>query len=274
MSNLPPNGHYFKHNRVYGGRAIRVQLRECNVSRGTWKPPRDRRPASTYAYTIKRSESAGAGKAFNTDVLRRNQEEIVSPSEDVVPGRPTETEGREDGLDFHSANHGTQPLVEIIHSNNNSETFNSVGTTTEEENENDSAAQESLLTNAPQTNSMPLSMNPFAYHSFGYYPAPWFHPYLQQVQYQFPYYAGYAGYVVPPPMFRPSPPSNVDGNTSGSIQAPWHPSVGSYGVRDFISMISVELTRLTALYPLPSCHTTPCYGYEHNPIYSGTPSFD
>ena len=229
MSNSCPNGHPFKHNHVYGGRAIRVQLRECNVSRGTWKPPRGRRPASTYAYTIKRPENIAAGKILSMDVQCGNQVEIVTLSEGAVPGRPTEIEGREDGLDFHSANHGTQPLVQ----NNHSETLNPVGATTGEENEIGSLVQESIPTTASPTNSIPLSIHPFAYHSFGYYPAPWFHPYLQQVQYQFPYYAGYTGYMMPPPMFRPPPPSNTDSNLSTSVQAPWQPSVGLYGVGDF-----------------------------------------
>jgi len=152
---------------------------------------------------------------------------------DVVPGRPTEIEGRDGSLEFQSAkstNHGTQPLAEAIQSEDKAETLNPIDSTAGGGNGN-GPAQESLPTNASQTNPIPLSMHSFAYHNFGYYPAPWFHPYLQQVQYQFPYYAGYPGYMMPLPMFRPPPPqSNADANTSGSAQAPWHSSVNSYAV--------------------------------------------
>ena len=221
---------------MYEGRAIRVQLRECNVSRGTWKPPRGRgRPANTY--TTGRPENIGIIKTLlTTDVQCQNQADI-SPRVDAVLGRPTEIEGRDDSLEFQSAkstNHGTKPPAEGIQSEDNAETLNPIDSTAWGGNGNGSA-QESLSTNASQPNPIPLSMHPFVYHNFGYYPAPWFHPYLQQVQYPFPYYAGYPGYMMPLPIFRPPPQSNTDANTSASAQAPWHPSVNSYGVRKSFS---------------------------------------
>ncbi|KAF8632990.1 hypothetical protein AX15_001587 [Amanita polypyramis BW_CC] len=220
-----------EHNRIYEGRAIRVQLRECNVPRGTWKPLRTRgRYTGSHSCPSKRLEIIDKG--VDSGAQSQSQADIMSGAESMSVLQ-SETES--------AVNHNAQSLTEFIRSENSSETTNpttgsgsscSVEPMASQENRSSPQTQEttSSLTTTPQTSSVPLSMHPFTYPSFGYYPVPWFHPYLQQVQYQFPYYAGYAGYLMPPPIPRPPHPG-TNTNGLGSTQVPWQPQTHSYGVR-------------------------------------------
>ncbi|KAK2461581.1 hypothetical protein APHAL10511_006044 [Amanita phalloides] len=223
-----------EHNRVYEGRAIRVQLRECNGSRGTWKPQRGRgRYNGSYAYPTKRSEQ--------TPLVYAHRQDQTEGAFDGISGR------RQMNIDQHGIDQDARsPMITQNESNlGRLDLPNNVAPSLHVEpvsgHENEGYQTQELNPGSANTSQVPLSMPPFAYPGFGYYPAPWFHPYLQQVQYQFPYYAGYAGYMIPPPMLRPSPPSTTDVNALGNVQTPWLPPANTFV--PYISYPPPQVTR-------------------------------
>ncbi|PFH54868.1 hypothetical protein AMATHDRAFT_393 [Amanita thiersii Skay4041] len=215
-----------EHNRVHEGRAIRVQLREINPNRGSWKPLRVRvRCSSLQACNSRHSEPTGTNveqecqgsSKINTDhdVLAQNVA-IRSP---VL--------SRESRFWQDQVSHGQGILEEQGFTNDDTSTLSDTNCAKEGLHDrppnHDNPTIACFSQAGSSTASAPLPSHTLTYPqpAFGYYPAPWFHPYLQQVQYQYPYYVNYSGYTLPQ-VGRPAPP-NADANNTPCMPYSWPP---------------------------------------------------
>ncbi|KAF9460117.1 hypothetical protein BDZ94DRAFT_947042 [Collybia nuda] len=233
----PARAVFEEHNRIYEGRTMRVQLRDCNPPRGPWRQSRSRgrfhnphlagshrripesfdgaddRPTS-YSEADHHAPSSTKSEAF-TSRLPTNEDFIdeESPVSNIDTNVPTvgpkaeSSDSRSCDLPPGALDPSSIPAVVTPPSS-------SFGSST----------------------SVPLSAPTVPYSTGGgfYAPTPWMHPYAQQMQYPMSYFA-YPGYPIPgqqvpfqiPPSFTSSTVSEVNGQ-GGSVQTQWPGMYGSY----------------------------------------------
>lgn len=208
-----------EHNRIYEGRTIRVQLRECNGSRNTWKPLRTRGRFTGSQQTDPNKRLGIMNRKQDVESQFQAPGKRMSIAADLTPAQQKEFE-----VPFHP-NHATPLSTEVSTTGAGASNPSSTSYTTEfiiEKREENSSLEgtSGAIQPSSQASSVAVPVHPVTYPSFGYFPGPWFNPYLQQVQYQFPYY-GYGGYMMPPPMPRGS-------SNATSSQPAWSPMSNAY----------------------------------------------
>ncbi|KAF8640511.1 hypothetical protein AX17_000173 [Amanita inopinata Kibby_2008] len=227
-----------EHNRVYEGRAIRVQLRECYASRGICRPLRGRgRHTTPQSALNKRQEFGGGGQddrvcpqhPMNTSADSTSPVPVqhnisfgdLAPSSGNQTTRVSEDDVLQGDMEIRYSTNDCVRTLPVVEPANGQEYENSLLQTEES---NDVGPNPTLPANSHAFSSHPLA---YTQPSFRYYPAPWFHPYMQ---YQFPYYTGYPAYTVPAQISRPmAAPPETDTSAAGGMQAAWHPQTNPYG---------------------------------------------
>ncbi|KAF9270021.1 hypothetical protein L218DRAFT_7553 [Marasmius fiardii PR-910] len=245
-----------EHNRVYQGRAMRVQFRECNPSRATFMRGRGRgrflqvaghpvrqefQPQHTHAERSR--DFSMSDMSISTADRTRTEESrpFIVESSNALP-ETAGTDGLGDvitqGKDFPEK-HKNIDFPNLCHSNSQSP----VATTPQLERyrewyELDVHSQETHSTDITPPPSTPqsgsestpggtvYSVPPTA----GYYPPPpWVQPYPPQMQYSMPYLPGYPVYPVSNPTQPPYPTSTGSDSNDTASTAPNHwPMYGPY----------------------------------------------
>ncbi|GLB35936.1 putative RNA recognition motif containing protein [Lyophyllum shimeji] len=247
----PARAVFEEHNRVYEGRAMRVQLRDCNPPRGPWRHNRGRGRFYSQNFSPHRRVQENPDKlAERSDSSNSRQQEGSTQGQDST----------EDTIDDTTEATGEPELPlysEAIVPRSEEPSQAAQAPQMSPESGVASPGPPFTTLSAPTSQSYrewydePLStaVTPPPSASFGssttasasgsalsysmtnsyYTPTPWLHPYGQPMQYPMPY-MGYPGYPVPgqpqiPPSFVRPPGSDASGTvTSGS----W-PAIGMYG---------------------------------------------
>ncbi|KAJ7293117.1 hypothetical protein C8J57DRAFT_16551 [Mycena rebaudengoi] len=257
----PAQAVFEEHNRVHGGRAMRVQLRDCNPPRnGNWRYPgrgRGRFQLSHYGSQRRypdhdaseqsqerasvdfHQDDSGSTDAIDALVIHSHPDDhnlsvkdVVLDLEQVVLSDPSYLDDdhrkaapqiREDQTQSCPASRRTSPEPSSVP--------NEAPPQPEYREWYDEPAS-ATMTPPPPLNSSAIPAVAYPHPAGGYYPPPWAQQFPQQVPYGMPYYPGYPGYPIPgqqPPSQPYSSPggSDASGPTSGPSR-PW-PSMGMYG---------------------------------------------
>ncbi|KAL1737600.1 hypothetical protein EV714DRAFT_266399 [Schizophyllum commune] len=217
-----------EHNRVYDGRAIRVQLRDCNPPRSPWKQRRGRQPFVSHPYM---EEMDVAGKLpFGDYIGSRSRDSTVEglangfaeatvddsgkmrarshqrTASDVLDGsivsRRTESVARSEGPP-PSAHAPTISWADDTPASAVSPPPSSLG----------SAPSSTIPSHPPPAYMMPNG---------AYYPqaGPWMAPYPPPMQYAVPYYAPYPQHHVGQQAATPAFVSPIGSDASGPTASP------------------------------------------------------
>ncbi|KAJ7109996.1 hypothetical protein C8R44DRAFT_884008 [Mycena epipterygia] len=255
----PARAVFEEHNRVHGGRAMRVQLRDCNPPRGggTWRyggRARGRFPHSHYGSQRRHPEesdqpherptsdfgqddSGAADEVGEMASLSLGDEKSVKdPVRGVEPADFAVTCVEADLLVMPQP-HEDQTQSCPATSRRSSPRPASVPEAPPQPEYRewyDEPASATMTPPLPSLNSSAAVPGaPYPMANGGYYPPPWAQSYAQQIPYGMPYYPGFPGYPMqgaqPPPSQPYSSPggSDASGPASGP-QRPW-PSMGMYG---------------------------------------------
>ncbi|KAJ7751270.1 hypothetical protein DFH07DRAFT_531521 [Mycena maculata] len=254
----PARAVFEEHNRVYGGRAMRVQLRDCNPPRGgNWRyggRSRGRFPHQHYGSQRRYPETSDQPhERSNSDFHHGDSPATEGIVEMAGLSIGDEKSAQDAVIGAEPADVSTTSCVE--------EEEHKVAPGVREDSKTQSCPTSRRCSPVPAsvpeappqpayrewydepasaTMTPPLSSSnssaapgaPYPAPSGGYYPPPWAHPYPQQMPYGMPYYSGYPGYPMPGPQ-PPSQPYSSSGGSDASGPAsgpprPW-PSMGMYG---------------------------------------------
>lgn len=246
-----------QHNRVYEGRAMRVQLRDCNPPRGPWRQSRARGPFHDSHFSRpQRRFQENFEEADDKLALQGENDRNTSASagSEAFTSRLTPAGGVAEGEDPVSSTDTNAPTIKLEHELNDNYQTHGLSPDTPDPSV---AAPEipsqpshhrewydepipAVVTPPPSSfgssASAPVSASGLPYPmGNGYYaPAPWMHPYPQQMQYPMPYF-GYPGYPIPgqqvpvqiPTTFASPAGSETNGPGGAPVQTQWP---GIYGV--------------------------------------------
>ncbi|CAA7265950.1 unnamed protein product [Cyclocybe aegerita] len=243
----PARAVYEEHNRVYEGRAMRVQLRDCNPPKNIWKYGRPRGKFHQNHH--------GPQRRFNFRPPYDGQEKGLFRQ--PATGGNTMMANSNDGSDIHlSSLASALPSYEGSERNESprgSETVITHSSTSDatKNPSNDPDAEQyrewydepvsPVQTPAPfslgssvSAAGVQLPAQTYPYLPGPYFPPPpWMHPYMHQAPYQVPCYTGYP--VYPPSVASPqhiaqpsSPPSPDTGGPATVAPHVW-PAMGMYG---------------------------------------------
>ncbi|KAF8807798.1 hypothetical protein BYT27DRAFT_7189890 [Phlegmacium glaucopus] len=223
-----------EHNRVYEGRAMRVQLRDCNPPRSPWKYVRGRgRPQRTHVGIQRRLDYKSPFDGQDQNLHRdrttsfkgpeTNDGDEIQLSSLVLPR--TQSHSNAD----MALPSGTIPAP-------SPDLASSANTTAQSENyrewydELESPAHTpapSSLGSSISTTGASFSTSPYPYPlpNRQFYPTPWMHPFMQQPPYHVPYYPIYPGAAPNPTPSLTSPGSD----TRGPAIVPHWPHLSMYG---------------------------------------------
>ncbi len=277
---------------------MRVQLRDCNPPRGNWKygaRGRGRYPMAngvTY-HSYGDAEMPGREQNLRPDPIHSHEHHdqpsvdvakspssLSTPVEPDSPRRVTETQESRDAQAPHSQDQEKlktdSPAVETYR-----EWY-------------DNVPSSATMTPPPviYNSAVPIPGPPGASNvqytmssSGSYYPHPlWMSSYGAQIQYQMPFYPGYAnpgmptGFATPQPTPSQGYTSNAGSDASGPASAPpipvqglWRP-MGMYGVCMFLYLSLSAANTNSGLYSIPrvSNETTSLQRFWHCPIYNAT----
>ncbi|KDR85423.1 hypothetical protein GALMADRAFT_234290 [Galerina marginata CBS 339.88] len=241
----PARAVFEEHNRVYEGRAMRVQLRDCNPPRNNWKFMRGRGRPHQHHFGVPRRLSyrpsfAGQERgsfhtngADNTSFQNPNPplEIQLSSLADALPAGD-----RTSKRDIPPALGPTGPSSLSLGNASASGNVPSMDKYREWYDDPESPArtpEPSSLGSSASTAGIPFS-SPYAYAMpNGPYlpPPPWMHPYSPHGPYQMPYYPGYPVYAPTAPQ-QPqqaltTPPGSDVGGPTAATQHNW-PHMGIY----------------------------------------------
>ncbi|KAJ6621088.1 hypothetical protein B0H10DRAFT_2215358 [Mycena sp. CBHHK59/15] len=249
----PARAVFEEHNRVHDGRAMRVQLRDCNPPRsGSWRygaRSRGRFPHPHYGSQRRYPEASEqsrerASADFHQEVSDAageaghplghgkgvNDMGLIEPADFAATGAEDDhrkTVGpqvREDQTQSCPASRRSSPQPSAAPSE-------APPQQPEYREWYDEPASATMTPPPPSLNSSTAVPNvPYPIANGGYFPPPWAHSYPQQIPYGMPYYPGYPGYPVPGQQPYSSPGgSDASGPVSGAAPPrPW-PSMGMYG---------------------------------------------
>ncbi|KAF5352462.1 hypothetical protein D9756_006010 [Leucocoprinus leucothites] len=209
-----------EHNRVYAGRALKVQLRDINPPRSPWRHNKGRGRFAHYGQSrkvmlssrplghIPVQEDSHPGQS-----LLQNDEDankVVSPKTSRNEPDELKTEGS-----LASKQQKEEPIARVLEDNQGEkyrEWYDAPGAVSASE----SASASVGSTGPPLAPALPYPVPP------GYYPMPWI-PYAQPGHYHMSYYGPYPAYPVPGVPMAPypaTPPgSDTNGPTAGTL--PW-----------------------------------------------------
>ncbi|KAG6877870.1 hypothetical protein C0993_002871 [Termitomyces sp. T159_Od127] len=245
----PARAVFEEHNRVYEGRAMRVQLRDCNPPRGSWRHNRGRGYVQQKLGPHRRAPEDQADRTSSQDSrLHDGQNQAPQSSQEdktVAETEFSETEppvyteiaaSKVSGEATEGDEVAAVPSSEATTSSSNgSMPFTTISTQPSENYrewyDEPLSTTPSLSTSTNPPVSMPTSTPGMPYPVPGTYftPTPWIQPYGQPMQFHMPY-VGFPGYSFPnqsqmPPQFQRPPGS--DGNAA-SVPGTWSP-MGMYG---------------------------------------------
>lgn len=207
-----------EHNRIYAGRALKVQLRDINPTRSPWKNNRGRtrfphhHPGRKVVFSpragddlpgqvnvpVGQSSSIENNKAVGADMGSGSE---VDDKQQQIPG-VSEKQHVEEMAIRSSENKQTEKYREWY------DAPVSTGTPS------DPGVGSSSSTTAP------VAATPLPCSAPGYYPMPWMHPYAQPGHFQMPYYGPYPAYPIPTVPVRTPPASDASGPAAAN-QPPW-----------------------------------------------------
>jgi hypothetical protein len=255
----------FQHNRVYEGRAMRVQLREFNPPRGPWRHNRGRGRFQPHFNSHRRFPDHSDGKPQTERQISQEGHDhgaaVGSFPSVVPPGSSDNGDGSGSEQPAHVDRNSPKPEEEIrndCHGRNQS-------TDSRHSTPEPSAAPLKALSQSESYRewydeplSAALTPPPSSFSSStsatfpppalsypissGYYaPPPWLHPFAQQMPYPMPYFPfpGYPMASQPVPHVFTSLPGTDTNGSAGAVQNPWPPA-GMYGVRNFFCIYSYK----------------------------------
>ncbi|XP_006454050.1 hypothetical protein AGABI2DRAFT_113810 [Agaricus bisporus var. bisporus H97] len=209
-----------EHNRVYAGRALKVQLRDINPPRSPWKYGRGRGRTSNHypprklnltQHTIQDTPKR------DDPLVDHNSPDITDVKGEIIETVPLgefELNGTDSAQDEPVAPDGPQresPVARVLQ-NVEGEKYREWY---------DAPMAEFSPKSSESGGSIAPSLAPPAmpYQIPGFYPMPWIQPYPQPGQYPMPFYGPYPGYPIPPPPLHP-PSSDTNSFPAGGL--PWH----------------------------------------------------
>ena len=229
---------FLQHNRVYEGRAMRVQLRDCNPPRSPWKYMRGRgRPQQSHV---------GIQRRLNYKLPYDGQDQNIHRDRTASFKSPETNDN--DEVQLSSSLPRTQkycnmetalPSASVPASSPDLASNANISPPTENYREWYDELESPTHTPAPSslgssisTTGTSFSASPYPYPlpNRQFYPTPWMHPFIQQPPYHMPYYGSYPMYpgaAQNPTQSLTSPPSS---ETSGPAIVPHWPHLSMYGV--------------------------------------------
>lgn len=216
---------------------MRVQLRDINPPKNTWKFGRGRGRVPQHHFDFQRRSNhqpftdgqdyAPGSRQGGPDILVREAEQLGSSLSGPVPN----TYNRADSLP--TLDSAETPSLTAGLNNDGSETERYREWYDELESPSHTTASSSLGSSASAT-GVSCTVPSYSYMANGPYfpPSPWMVPYMPPGPYPVPYYSGYA--LLPPPSQQPPPLiSSTTSDASGSVAGshPVWPTMGVYGVR-------------------------------------------
>ncbi|KAJ7225256.1 hypothetical protein GGX14DRAFT_637859 [Mycena pura] len=248
----PARAIYEEHNRVHGGRAMRVQLRDCNPPRsGNWRfngRARGRFPYPHYGSQRRYPENAEQSHERTTsdfhhdeygatdEMSRLSLADDNGGEERGNSAEPADFAGISGTEDHQRATHGNQTQSCPVSRRASPEPTSAPEAPPQPEYREwyDEPASATMTPPLPALNAAATVPGaPYPMPNGGYYPPPWAQPYPQQMPYGVPYYTGYPGYPMQGPPPPPSQPYSSPGGSDASGPAsgpprPW-PAMGMYG---------------------------------------------
>ncbi|PBK76730.1 hypothetical protein ARMSODRAFT_1011957 [Armillaria solidipes] len=247
----PARAVFEEHNRVYEGRAMRVQLRDCNPPRSSWKYGRGR--GRFPHHNIMPHRSYGETNEMHHHREHSRRTDMVAHGE--TSGTPTVDSDAPPPFDVgtHLDDTTSKRNLEVPSntetvstSSHDQEAAKILGTTEAPPPTENYREWYDALEPSPTETSSPVTLNPtipfpgaggagvqFPMAAGTYYPPPpWVQPYTPQMQYPVPYFAGpaiQAGYAVPHPS-GPGYSSATGSDANGPVSTPqnlW--AMGMYG---------------------------------------------
>ncbi|KAJ6504401.1 hypothetical protein DFH09DRAFT_292099 [Mycena vulgaris] len=252
----PARAVFEEHNRVHGGRAMRVQLRDCNPPRSSnWRyagRARGRFPPSHYGSQRRYPEDSeqahepptsdfhpdDSGSTDDvgemTSLSLGDEQSVTEPACPPEPADFAVTSFMEEPVEAapQLREARTQSCPASRRSSPEPAPASEAPPHPEYREWYDEPASATMTPPLPSLNSSTaVPAAPYPMPNGGYYPPPWTQSY-PQMPYGMPYYPGFPGYPMqgsqPPPQPYSSPGgSDASGPASGS-QRPW-PSMGMYG---------------------------------------------
>ncbi|KAK0208832.1 hypothetical protein DFS33DRAFT_1380321 [Desarmillaria ectypa] len=247
----PARAVFEEHNRVYEGRAMRVQLRDCNPPRSSWKYGRGR---GRYPHhNVMPHRPYGETNEMHYHREHNLRTDMVTPGEtpampavdaDASPAFDVGTQLDDTASKRNSeVPSNTETVLTAAH---DQEAAKILGTTEAPPPTENYREWYDALEPSPTETSSPVTLNPavpfpgagsasvqFPMPAGTYYPPPpWVQPYTPQMQYPVPYFAGpaiQAGYAVSHPS-APGYSSATGSDANGPISTPqnlW--AMGMYG---------------------------------------------
>ena len=261
-----------KHNRMYEGRAMRVQLRDCNPSRGYWRHNRGRGRFQAHVSHSRPPVPDNSDKA---------QGKLHSPGAREHGGSPAIDEPR-----------GSLNLVEDVFTGSEPPAYSEQNVPKSAKESNDvrvpqtrpSSPTSSLApSNLPQPENYrewydnfspamspppatalgPSTVFPYSMPAGYYGPPPWVHPYAPQLPYQMSY-MGYTSYRPPSQPLPQAFPRQGPEVNAPTAPTPW-PPVG-YGV----NILEFPYYPRTNPKALPVLHTLPATASSEDTTYGGS----
>ncbi|KAJ7170094.1 hypothetical protein C8R46DRAFT_223301 [Mycena filopes] len=256
----PARAVFEEHNRVHDGRAIRVQLRDCNPPRsGNWRyngrgrgrgqfpnshygsqrrhPEAPEQPQEQATSEFHEDESGTTDEVVAMESMALADEKsvpepasVVEPDDFAVTCYAVEEEPPK--VTPHLREGHTQSCPASRRPSPEPSTVPEAPAQPEYREWYDEPASATMTPPPPSVNSSAAAPGvPYAMPTGGYYPPPWAQPYPHQMPYGVPYYPGFSGYPMqgPPPSQPYSSPGGSDASGPASApQRPW-PSMGMYG---------------------------------------------
>ncbi|PBL00508.1 hypothetical protein ARMGADRAFT_382575 [Armillaria gallica] len=247
----PARAVFEEHNRVYEGRAMRVQLRDCNPPRSSWKYGRGRgrfphhniMPHRYYGETNEMHHHREHSR--RTDMVAHGETSGM-PTVDTDAPPPFDVGTHLDDTTSKRNSEVPSNTETVSTSAHDQEAAKILGTTEAPPPTENYREWYDALEPSPTETSSPVTLNPtvpfpgaggagvqFPMPAGTYYPPPpWVQPYTPQMQYPVPYFAGpaiQAGYAVPQPS-APGYSSATGSDANGPVSAPqnlW--AMGMYG---------------------------------------------
>lgn len=202
-----------EHNRVYDGRAIRVQLRDCNPPRSPWKQRRGRQPYMSPRPYLEDVDNAGANKLpfgdyigsqsrdSTVDVLVKDFAETTIHADDAFHHVPARAHQRtaSDVLDGSVVSRRTES---VARSEGPPPSAHAPTVSWADDTPASAVTPPPSSLGSAGSSAAPHPAAPYMMPSGAYYPpvGPWMAPYPPPMQYAMPYYAPY-----PPPQVGQAP---------------------------------------------------------------------
>ncbi|KAL1748988.1 hypothetical protein HDZ31DRAFT_79329 [Schizophyllum fasciatum] len=225
-----------EHNRVYDGRAIRVQLRDCNPPRSPWKQRRGRQPFMPSQPFIEGMDHGGASNSPFGDYIddRSRVESLAKDFADATLHVDDDLKSRarvhqRTASDIHDGSIASRRTESVARSEGRPPSAHAPTISWADDTPASAMSPPpSSLSSAPSSTVPSLAPPAFVMPNGAYYPplGPWMAPAFPPMQYAMPYYAPYPQ----PPVGQAATPafaSPIGSDASGPTASPpvaWPPA--------------------------------------------------